>query len=54
MRKKLRYNQIYGIDLRNIEVKLIDTKREIFRTFKFKKSMFYQNLRLIELHYHEV
>ena len=51
-RKKLRYNKIYAIDLRNIEVKLINTKREIFGTLR--KTTLYQNLRLIELRYMEV
>ena len=32
--------KIYAIDLRNIEVKLIDTKRKIFGTFK--KTMLHQ------------
>ena len=32
--KKLRYNKIYAIDQQNIEVKLIDTKREVFGTLK--------------------
>ena len=51
-RKKLRYNKIYAIDLRNVEVKLINTKREIFGTLR--KTTLYQNLRLIELRYIEV
>ena len=51
-RKKLRYNKIYAIDLRNVEVKLIDTKREIFGTLR--KTTLYRNLRLIELRYIEV
>ena len=40
--------KIYAIDLRNIEVKLIDTKRKIFGTFK--KTMLHQIICLIELH----
>ena len=51
-RKKLRYNKIYAIDLRNVEVKLIDTKREIFGTLR--NTTLYQNLLLIELRYMEV
>ena len=50
-RKKLYYNKIYAIDLCNIEVKFIDTKREIFGTFK---NLLYQNICLIQLRYIEV
>ena len=40
--EKLRFNKIYAIDLRNIEVKLIDTKRELFGELK--------NLRYIKIY----
>ena len=50
--RKLRYNKIYAIDLGIIEVKLINTKREIFSTLR--KTTLHQNLRLIELRYMEV
>ena len=43
---KLWYYKIYAIDIRNNKVKLIDTKRVIFRTKK--KTMLYQNIHLIE------
>ena len=39
--KKLHNNKIYAIDLPNIVLKLIDIKREIFKTLK--KTMLYQN-----------
>ena len=53
-KKLLRYNKIYAVDLRYIEVKLIDIKRVIF--LNFEKTMLYQNknICLIELHYIEV
>ena len=50
--KKLRYTKIYAINLRIIEVKIIDTKREIFGTLK--ETTFYQKIRLIELRYIKV
>ena len=50
-RKKLRYNKICTINLRNIEVIFIDTKREIFGNFR--KTVLYQNMRLIKLRYIE-
>ena len=51
-RKKLLYITIYVIDLRNIEVELIDIKTEKFGTFK--KPTFCQKLRLIEVCYSKV